>query len=292
MLSPNEEGYVELKTIYNKIFALSQNYIDNNKQYILNREDKDLNDASKSAVKTLSKQLNAYKKELERFLLKRRDVINFFDKNSEEFNDKTVNADKVYVFKKDFGALVESNIKLSTALANAVEATQIFERVNSGTPTSIDSKVVKEFVGIRLLPVFSNFKITEMENRGVNLKNEQQNGENKEQIIELVDILDKDFIDYQEYFDQTGEVQKITLEEMNKLWERINTFLEETDSFFESLKSFNIFKFSEADYIMENYKKTNSKAEIYLEKMEQYLNITFPSFIKDLENVLVGVVNG
>lgn len=285
-INSKEDGYVQLQDLYNKIFKISQSYIDNNKEYIINRTEEQLSKSSKNAIKSLNSELGSYKKKLKNFIEARNNFVSYFQDSSSKFDSEEVDQNHLSDFRGEFGKFVESNLNLAMSLANAVESTEIFERVNSGTPTELDSKVVKEYVGIKLLPIFSKFKLTELENK-FNFENTQQVGEDKERIRVLINAVDREFQSYQNYFKNGKDPEKISLEMMNSLWEdRIQPFLEETDNFYKALKGFNLFNFAKDGYVLKNYKKSNGYAEEYLLKMEQFVKVSLPDFMTQVENIL------
>ena len=79
-----------------------------------------------------------------------------------------------------------------------------------------------------------------------------------------------------------------SIERFNKYYSNIYVFFEEENSFLTALKAFNIEKLA-IDYKndLESYKSKNPFAEIYLEKMEQFVNITLDNFMIEIGNILV-----
>ncbi|MGN1201611.1 MAG: hypothetical protein ACI4R8_05115 [Candidatus Caccovivens sp.] len=283
-VSENKEEYRELSRVYNITLAISSDYIDNNKSYILNFSEENLNENSKECVKALNESLEDYTNSIEKFVSARKSLITHFEQFNGQLEEKD-NLAFLRKFKKQYGALVEKNVILSTNLAKSVESTEIFDILKRGTPIANDTKIIKEYIRAKLLPIFSEFKITEMENNLYWGAYSSISTPAKQRIDDLMAELDNEFEDYKSKFVDGNENFKVmTKDEMSDLLDIVDEFLVEANSYFQSLHGFDVSALVEnCDIDLEEYKKTNIYAEIYLQKMEQFIEISLGNFT---DNVL------
>ncbi|MBP3431944.1 MAG: hypothetical protein J6K39_03735 [Clostridia bacterium] len=281
----SEASYKELRELYNLTLAISHDYIDNNKSLILIKSDEDLNSESKTALNNLNGSLVEYIASLERFVDARSDLIEYFDNVSGSINAEA-DENHLRLFKKSYGDLVSKNLTLSTNLAKIIETTEIFELLSETNPQPNDTKLIKEYVRAKLLPIFAELRITEIENK-FNFNNSQNNGDDKARIQTLLDKLDAAFEIYKPNFVSDKTTVKLADKDATKnLFDLIKDFFTEADSYFKALQNFNFSKFAEYKHTMEDYLKENSMAEIYLTKMEKFVEVTLPEFM----NAVVGII--
>lgn len=279
-VSENKDGYAELLTKYNAVLVISNDYIDNNKSYVMNLTDEKINADSKKSFKALNNSLLEYTESISDFVRARKSFMEYFAQFNGELGNEA-NEAHLRKFKKEYGNLVDKNLELSMSLAKSVESTEIFDLLKNTTPTQNDTKIVKEYIRAKMLPIFSEFMISEIEN---NLNwNAQVATETKTRIDQLLGKLNNSFEVYKARFVKSNEnVKVLTNKEMNSLFEMVENFLVETDEYYKALKGLDISALAvQYDNNLENYKKTNKLAEVYLEKMEQFINITLPKFVEE-----------
>ncbi len=284
-IDEQKEGYVELLDVYNSTLVISSDYIDNNKEYVKNLDDKALSKETKSAIKELNSSLVDYTDTISEFVRARSNFIDYFEQFNGQLSEESSNA-YLRKFKRSYGALVSQNIEVSMNLAKTIETSEIFELLKKTTPTENDTKIMKEYIRAKILPIFSEFKITEIEN---NLNwNGQAQTETKTRIDDLLALLEREFSTYKARFvGSNSALNTLTSEEMNKLFDYIGDFLSETDVYMKALKSLNISALSvDYDNDLEKYKEKNPFAEVYLEKMEQFIEITLPNFMNQVVNII------
>ena len=284
-ITENKDGYVELRDIYNVTLVISNDYIDNNKEYIKTLTEDNLTDKMKKSLTKLNGKIVSYTKTIEDFVLARRNFMNYFEQFGNEITEKSSLA-YLREFKKDYGKLVSKNIELSTQMAKTIENTEIFDLLKNTKPTVNDTKIVKEYIRAKLLPVFSEFKITELEN---NLNwNAQKDTATKQRIDVLLTKLNDQFETYKSRFVSSGEtLQELKTAEMNNLFNVAENFFVEADAYFKALEKFDISKLAvDFDNDLEAYKKSNKLAEVYLEKMEQFINISLTNFMETVANIV------
>lgn len=286
-IADGQAGFEELSSVYNVVFAISGQYIDKNKEYITRIEDSELTENGKKELTKLNKVLVDYTNSISNFVDARSDFISYFDTFSGEPSVNGASGAHLRRFKRAYGDLVSKNVSLANQMADTISTTEIFDILSAGPSGSQDTEIVKEFVRAKLLPIFSEFKITELENKLYWAA--QNETETKLRIDNLIAVLEERFETFKQIFVRSSSyVNSLTAEEMKALITKIEDFFEEENSFLTALKAFNIEKLA-IDYKndLESYKSKNPFAEIYLEKMEQFVNITLDNFIIEIGNILV-----
>lgn len=284
-VTEKREGYVELLDIYNSTLVISSDYIDNNKEYIKNLDEKNLSKESKTALKDLNESLVEYTDTISDFVRARKTFVDYFEEFNGQLSEESSSA-YLRKFKKSYGELVSKNIELSMSLASAIETTEIFDLLKKTTPTENDTKIMKEYIRAKMLPIFSEFKITELENN-LNWQGQAET-ETKDRIDNLLASLESKFATYKARFVGSNEnVSTLTSEEMNQLFDYVENFLAETDAYIQALKGLNISVLAvDYDNNMEKYLEKNPLAETYLEKMEQFIGTTLTNFMDQVVNII------
>lgn len=281
-ISANKDGYVELKDLYNSVLIISNDYIDNNKEYVKKLNESKLSDSSKKALTKLNSSLVVYTKEISKFVNSREIFVNFFQSSSNNLTDKE-NSAYLRKFKKAYGALVEKNLELAKCLTKVIETTDIFTLLQSTEPTQNDTKIVKEYLRSKILPIFSEFMISELENK-INWNSQQQTS-TKDRIDDVLSTLKLEFSTYKTNLVSSSKTERKldSKEEMNDLFSKIEDFFTEADVYYQALKKLNISSLA-TSYAndLEEYKKVNNFAEIYLERIEQFINVSLPSFLDEI----------
>ena len=295
-IAEKEDGFVQLDDYYNVMFAISCNYIKNNKDFILARSDENLNNNSKDALDNLNKCASAYLGALREFLEERNKFVTYFDTNPAP--SAGVSADVIQeqnenylrIFKKSFGNLVSKNTELSLALAKTVETTELFELINQGeNPNVQDSKILKEYVAVKLLPIFVEFRLTETDNK-FNYNNPHiANGSAKIRVDANLAKLDTLFEKYRKNIVVREDVKELANSAaVTNFLSEIDNFFIASEDYFTSLREFDIQRVALSfDNNLEEYKKSNKLAEEFLLKIEQFLNVTLPDFMETVENTLL-----
>ncbi len=284
-INSNEKAYVELRDTYNLMLVVSSDYIDNNKQYIKNLKENELSKSSKNALTKLNSTLVKYTNTIDEFVNARHMFIQHFELHSSQPNDES-SLTYLRKFKKAYGELVSRNIDLSMDLAKVVETTKIFDILQSSDPTETDTLIFKEYIRAKMLPVFSEFMITEVAN---NLNwSAQVSTSTKTRITSLLNKLEEQFCDYRTIFIENSGGNKLdSKEEMKSFFEKIENFLGETEDYLKALKEFDISSLAiDYDNDLDKYKKSNALAEVYLEKMEQFIETSLPAFMTEISSII------
>lgn len=281
----NYAEYAELKDLYNATLVISNDYIDNNKGYIQSLSEDKLDKNMKSVLQKLNNTMVDYTKAIDDFVSARSNFVSYFEVFPDTPDD---NASLAHLrqFKKAYGKFVSKNMDFSTKMAETIENTEIFDIIKSTTPTENDTKIIKDYIRAKLLPIFSEFKITEIANNfNWNVSKET---ETKTRINNLLTALNVQFENYKSNFvSNTSQYRTLTkdesVDEVAKIFDYSDTFFTEADAYFDALTNLNIAKLAvEYGNNLEEYKETNAFAEIYLEKLEQFVENTLPTFMTQI----------
>ena len=280
-IQQDKAGYGELENLYNVALVISNDYINKNKDYIfrLEENEKSLNKSAKNALKGLNSALTAYTKYVKTFVRERSTFIKQMEDFADDINEET---NQVYLrrFKNTFGNLVESNVNLSLKLAETVDATEIFDLLQQveGLQAS-DTGLVKEYVRAKMLPIFTEFQITEVANR-MNWAN-QANGTHKAIITALMNQVQLQYEKYREVFVAANENYKtFTKEQLENVFDMYEEFDVQAKAASKALKELDLHKLAVTyDNNMEKYLKKNKLAEVYLEKLQTFYTSTLPNFV-------------
>ena len=278
----DNEMYVTLREIYNVMLAISSDYIDNNKAYVLSLQEENLSAKSKGAITTLNKKLNNYIEYMPTFVRERNNLISHFD----NFRDHEADAAYLRKFKKSYGKLIEKNIELSLSVAAVVESTEIFALIQETVPTINDTKIIKEYVRAKMLPIFNEFILLETENK-MNFS-EYPAGETAKiqalltKLNVSFDVYKHDMVAESDFLKQfaNGEAVADTIE-------MVNNFFAETDDYMKALKELDIYNLivnNDGDF--DKYAKKNKLAKVYYEKLDQYITITLDDFMDEFLSVV------
>lgn len=281
-VSQKREGFDELDELYNLSFAISNQYIERYRGYICELQEKDLSKEAKNALDTLNNSLTSFDKQIKNFVKERASFVQYFEQY--EGVSETETSTEVYLrrFKESFGRLLEKNIKFSTDLANAVEATKIFDLLKQvEAPLSSDTGIVKEYVRAKMLHLFTDFEITEFSNKMT--WSVQAQGDCKSRIDTLIGGVGKQYDAFKTQLIYAGkEYNVLSKEEFSNLFDFANEFLLEAEAYSKALTKMNFYDLA-VNYgnNLKKYKEKNKFAEVYLQKMEQFVSITLPNFIQN-----------
>ena len=275
----HQDGYDELLKLYNFTLVTASDYIENNRGYILGLEEKELSKDSKNALKVLNESLVDYINFLPEFIRARESMIEYFSKYASQTENS--NLKNLLQFKKVYGALVKKNVTLSINSAKMVETTKIFDLLKQTHPTAADTETVKEYIRAKMLPVYSEMKITEIAN---NMNwSAQKTGDCKERIDTLIQELDSSFSVFKENFISKVTNKVLTKSEMQNLFDLADQFFVETDAYYQALYGLNLSNLAvNFDNELAKYLKTNKLAEVYLDKLEQFVGHTLNAFINSV----------
>lgn len=276
----------EIKKIYNNALAISKSFIDNYKLTIQNIDEDGLNGEQRKALKALDEAIN-----------KNIDEFKTFDKAFDDFalwcassgsTTEDVFQMNFRAFIRGLGKFVDANIAVSSEIANVLEKINIKEMI-SRAPIENDTKILNEFLTAKILPVFTTFLIDELHNE-LNFDGTTVTA-TKTRISNLITNLKEKYTDFKAKF-VTNSVakRKLTEKEMKEILERSDEFVVEIDDYMKALKGLDIKTLANLKYAndLEKYQKDNKLAEIYLTKLEQFVNISLPNFMNEASSVIYG----
>ncbi len=281
-IDENAPGYVELRNLYNVTFTISNEFVDNTINWILGRKDEAISKQTQSAVEVLNSALVNYTSKLRNFLSKRVDLVYYFQNEAHRYSDKD-NLSTITIFnERTYSPMINANVEFSIALANAIETTNVYDDINNSEPTTHDCNSIKQYIRAKLLKVFSKFKITEIDSK-FNWANTQSDGPAKADIQKLLDKLDENFTQFKSILTTQTTPRKVSQEEINTLWKYTQDFLFETNDYYTALEKLNLNAFNAARFKYDEYDK---QAPLYMDKIEQYLNISLPRFLEEINTIL------
>ncbi len=270
------EGYEELLKLYNATLVMASDYVDSNREFLLALEEKELSKQSKEALKILNDSVVEYTNSIEDFIRGRASLMDYFSKYAEE--SEVSNMKNILQFKKIYGNMVKKNVRLATNSARMVETTKIFELLKQTHPTAADTETVKEYIRAKLLPIYSEMKITEIAN---NMNwSAQKEGDCKPQIDAVIEKLDASFVDFKQNFVTKKTSKVLTKTEMGHLFDIAEEFFVEAEAYFQALYGLSLSKLAVSyDNQMSKYLKENALAEVYLQKLEQFVGHSLGQFM-------------
>ena len=282
----NKSEYVELRDLYNSTLTIAFEYAQENKDFILLLDEAALNKASKAALKTLNASVNDFANSIPRFVEAHQTFVAHFQNFSD---DAQGDASVLLRFKKTYGEMVKKCVDFSSNTAKMVESTEIFELLKKTQPSAADTITISQYIRAKLLPIFSEFKITEIANK-MNWQLLLNNGDAqmKQTLQALVGNLDTHFANYKQTFLHGNiKTQPLSSEEINDVFNLTENFLVEMESFFQALYGLDLNTFASVyKNNMKEYLKTNQFAEVYLQKLQQFVNVSLDNFIKTVSSKL------
>lgn len=276
-----ESGYVELRSLYNVTFAISNEFVDNTIPWIIGRKDEAITSETQSAVERLNATLVNYTATVRTFLAERGNIAYYFDNEASKYTAED-NLSSITIFKRTYSAMINANVNFSLALADAIETTNVYDDINNSEPTQHDCNSIKQYIRAKLLKVFSKFYITEIDSQ-FNWKNSQSDGDAKADIQGYLDKLDENFALYKTVLASQTAPKKVDQEEIKTLWKYTQDFLIDTNDYYTALEKLNLSAFNAARFVYKDYDK---QAPIYMHKIEQYLSITLPQFLNEINSIL------
>ncbi len=285
-ISGGKEGFAELYSLYGVNFAISNKYIDDNREYLCKSlKEEDLSKDTQHALEVLNKSLTAYTKQIQVFVKDRKSFVDYFNTPEYEENFGETDAkEKLKRMKQSYGKLVEQSVEVATDVAETVEATEIFDLLKDLEHQTNDIKIVKEFVQAKMLHLFTDFKIVEIANKlywDIGAE-----GDSRQRIQNLDAAVDVQYQSFCETFvlKNTGfkNPQNEEAFDLAAVLDCAQEFFLEANSYSKALEEFDLYTFAVSyGNKMEDYLKKNKLAEVYLQKIEQFVSITLPSFMKN-----------
>lgn len=273
------DGIADLVDLYNVTLVISDNYVNSNKAFVLGLDEKTFSKETKQVLESLNGSVVDFTNALSKFSVARNDLIDHFTHFAGIDTDSDLAS--VLKFKKVYGDLVRKNVTLSENMAKMVETTRIFDVLKNKIPTVEDTATLKAYIRAKLLPLYSEFQITEFANNMNWNSQKDGDGVTKKRITTLLTNVGKSFGGFKNNF-LTNKVktQPLSKEEFKELLDLSEMFFVESQSYFKALRDINFSSLSVGfDNNMKEYLKTNEMAEIYLQKLEQFVEFSIGDFM-------------
>ncbi len=271
--------YLELETLYNETLSMALEYVDSNRSYVLGLDEDTMSSSTKSAIKTLNSSLTSYIDSIEDFVSALNTMKNYFTRHSNSDSEAVV----LQRFKQSYGEMVSKAVTLSVSMEEVIASSGIYEMLTKVEPADQDAETIKDYICAKLLPVFSEFKISEV--ASVMKWSSTKDGDSKERLQTLMDALDENFEIYKTLASTIAN--RLDSEGINQLFEYAEKFFVEMDDYFEALYDLDLRSLSVTyENNLENYLSENAFAEIYLKKLEQFVNKTLPDFMAKVMEII------
>lgn len=276
-----DENYVDLRDYYNSVFSFAMSYVDENITVITNLEDEELNSETKRTLSDLKDSIDDFSDSIQNFV-DARNRLDIYYQNNVNVANPAENSEimaRLRAFKREYVDFVDKSVQMSLNLSNSVEATGIYEDVNN-------VRLIKNNICNKIIRVYNELYILDV---GTFNFAEYQDTNAKIRIQALLDELQNSMTDYSSIMQLNDVVLKQTLtpEELDELTEMTDKFLTEMDVYVEALDGLDIQTLG-VDYNndMEEYLNHNERALIYLERVENFINISLPDFLEYLDNMV------
>ena len=279
------ENFLELEDKYNSILVISNDYIVQNIQVIQNYGQKNLSKKAKKAVKELCDNIKSFTKYLSSFATARKGFAGYFEQMGSNAKPADIESQLV-TFRKSYGKLVEKNIKISMSVAKCMENTKIYDSLKNSKADGNTLKIIRDYTRTKMLPIFSKFMLTEVSNKFI-----WSNYKNKSDTLREIDALlnlcsDTYAGDFKRSLVSNGTPTNLDVN-VKDLFDLVDEFLKEANSYKTALGDFGIKDFAVSyDGNMKTYLKQNKLAERDLYKMDQFLKITLPNFIRNFSDMI------
>lgn len=279
-IQDNDENYVDLRDYYNSVFSFAMSYVDENITVITNLKDEELNSETRSTLSDLKDSIDDFADSIQNFVDARNRLDIYYQNNVNVANPagESEIMSRLRAFKREYVDFVDKSVQMSLNLSNSVEATGIYEDVNN-------VRLIKNNICNKIIRVYNELYILDV---GTFNFAEYQDTNAKARIQELLIKLQSSMADYSSIMQLNDVVLKdLTPEELDELTEMTDKFLTEMDVYVEALDGLDIQTLG-VDYNndMEEYLNHNERALIYLERVENFINISLPDFLEYLDNML------
>lgn len=274
------DEYLELSTLYNETLKLALNFVDSSKDYVLTLNEDSMSSSTKSAITTLNSSLTDYIDSISDFLSALTTLKSHFASHSVSLESDSTS---LLRFKAYYGKMVTSAVTLSVSMEEVVAESGIYDSLKQVTPADGDAETIKEYICAKLLPIFSEFSIGEV--ASVMKWSATKDGDCKSRIQDLLDTLNEHFEEFKTL--SATSANNLDSETINKLFDYAEMFFVEMESYFDALYGLDLRTLAVTyENNLQNYLSENSFAEIYLAKLEQFLNYTLPNFMEQISNII------
>ena len=188
-------------------------------------------------------------------------------------------------FKREYVKFVDKCVQLSQRLSSAVDSVGILDSLEELEISNVE--LVKNTILNKLLPAFHNLYVNEI--GSFNFYETDQN-ETFNRIANVVENLKNVLNDKYTVIMKLADAQlsdTVTVEEIKAIREEADIFYVELNDYLEALDGLDIRTLSvDYDNDLTRYMEANDRAEIYLQKVEQFVEVTLSEFLDYFKNAL------
>lgn len=285
-ISSRTKNYTDLENFYNTVFSLSMSYIEENYGVITNLTDEELNSDTRGQMEDLNNKIVDFTNSIPTFVEERNSLASDFSNSSFQNLAPTseVKLARLREFKREYVKFVDKCVQLSQRLSSAVDSVGILDSLEELEISNVE--LVKNTILNKLLPAFHNLYVNEI--GSFNFYETDQN-ETFNRIANVVENLKNDLTEYV-YIMQLSGAQlsdTVTVEEIKAIREEADIFYVELNDYLEALDGLDIRTLSvDYDNDLTRYMEVNDRAEIYLQKVEQFVEVTLSEFLDYFKNAL------
>ncbi len=274
-IEANVDGYLPLRTKYNVALALSNDYIDKNKGFILGLDQSKMDGKAKEAINKLDESINGYIGAVNSFVS---ELENFKMFAAEQVPENVF----LINFKRSYGNLIGNSLNVSSKLCACVENTNIFSLLQQTEAEETERQIVKEYVCAKTLPIFTKFLIDETETALVWEKSEET--QTKTRIDKIITKFNQNFDLFKQNFLKNSNLKAFKISDVLTLLNDQNV---EFNNYYTAVSKLELKKLAvDCHNNLAEYKKTNKYAEIYIEKIEQFVNNSLANFLTRMSQLM------
>lgn len=285
-----QEQYRSLVSTYKDILEISNDYVRSNKEYIDGLSDNDLSNGAKDCLKGLNDALNSYRSEISVFASKMNAFNTYLTPGSGI--DEAGESINLQGFKKEYGRLVSKSITLSSAVASFVENTGVLKLIKNSVPTQKNFITLKNYIRIKLLPIFSRYKLNKIENVYNYYSDFYSQGTAYIKVNKQLSKLETLFGTFKTKL-LTATVGQISGSDddktklFNKIYDKAQDFFTEESDYYAALNGIDFYALAQTDYDSKVYSAKNKSFLRYMDEIDLFLgtdgsNGTVESFISSI----------
>lgn len=273
LVESEEENYDELYKYYNSIFSLAMSYFDENISVVTGLSDEEMNDETRNSLNGLNQAIVDFVDELNPFVSARNQLVTYFNDYSTATD--VAKLSELRSFKREYATFVDKAVQISLNLSTAVQATGDLDNVEN-------VELVKNSICNKMLTIYHKLFVM---NIGTFNWAESPETPLKTRVNAIISNLETSFNSYISLFQTNSGFKELTIEELNTVELEAEKFLTEVDDYLAAIDGLDLHDLAINNYNdLDEYLNKNANAEIYLLKIEQFVNETLPTYISRLDN--------
>ena len=286
-ISSGTTNYTDLENFYNTVFSLSMSYIEENYGVITNLTDEELNSDTRGQLEDLNNKIVDFTNSIQTFVEARNSLASDFSNSSFQNLAPTseVKLARLREFKREYVTFVDKSVQLSQRLSSAVDSVGMLDSLEELGISNVE--LVKNTILNKLLPAFHNLYVNEIGSFNFYDTDQTTTRTRIENVIEsLKSVLNDKYIVIMK-LSGAQLIDTVTVEEISAIREEADIFYVELNDYLEALDGLDIRTLSvNHDNDLESYMAVNDRAEIYLQKVEQFVEVTLSEFLDYLESAV------